>query len=291
VTLSSRQYYSPPTPLLPKYRPSYNSPHTSSSTLALMPVIEAPSPVLPLQPFEEDIFIYQSNAEKTLQEEGLANLVDDYTEKMREWLGTRLFPHVATFAELYLSRDNPNNQQWQAAMPYIQAYLDLGIYGFTLPHCVDYVARRIKELGSGTVLARYNWNRGTDSEASNFVWDPRYPCDAQIVMHLFCTFLDFRLVADPTTARTGKPFTSKYFLKSLAFLGKNSHTVIYQRYTNPPHFELVLPENKIWPIQQGHNNLFHTLACFVHTITKNNNGYLGPISISDPGILLSYVVE
>ena len=59
--------------------------------------------------------------------------------------------------------------------------------------------------------------------------------------------------------RGGKFFTSSslaflffsfLFLYSNGTAGRNPHPVIYQKHAYPPHFELVLPDNKLWPVQQ-----------------------------------------
>lgn len=65
----------------------------------------------------------------------------------------------------------------------------------------------------------YRWKFGSDYRGRR--WDQDLPTDAQIVMHMFCTYMDFRL---PTDARfpDGRTFTGLYFLKNLDKPGKLS---------------------------------------------------------------------
>lgn len=64
----------------------------------------------------------------------------------------------------------------------------------------------------------YRWKSGSHYRGRN--WDQDLPTDAQIVMHVFCTYMDSRL---PTDARfqDGRSFTGLYFLKDLDKLGED----------------------------------------------------------------------
>ena len=68
------------------------------------------------------------------------------------------------------------------------------------------------ELGEDSCMGAYHWKSGSDYRGRS--WDQDLPTDAQIVMHVFCTYMDSRL---PTDARfqDGRTFTGLYFLKNL----------------------------------------------------------------------------
>ena len=68
------------------------------------------------------------------------------------------------------------------------------------------------ELGQDSCMGAYRWKSGSDYRGRS--WDQDLPTDAQIVMHVFCTYMDSRL---PTDARfqDGRTFTGLYFLKNL----------------------------------------------------------------------------
>ena len=68
------------------------------------------------------------------------------------------------------------------------------------------------ELGQDSCMGAYRWKSGSDYRGRR--WDQDLPTDAQIVMHVFCTYMDSRL---PTDARfqDGRTFTGLYFLKNL----------------------------------------------------------------------------
>ena len=68
------------------------------------------------------------------------------------------------------------------------------------------------ELGQDSCMGAYRWKSGSNYRGRS--WDQDLPTDAQIVMHVFCTYMDSRL---PTDARfpDGRTFTGLYFLKNL----------------------------------------------------------------------------
>lgn len=70
----------------------------------------------------------------------------------------------------------------------------------------------------------------------------------QIMMHLFCTFMDHQLPDIPNTG--GKPFTHRHFVVFPATPDpKLSSVIIYQRHIHPPHFEII-GYNEKWPVHQ-----------------------------------------
>ncbi len=71
----------------------------------------------------------------------------------------------------------------------------------------EYLIQRIIELSDGPYLQRFIWNGGGKWRGKE--WTPELPTDAQILIHLFCTFLDLKL---PTTT------TSVSFFLFISFI-------------------------------------------------------------------------
>lgn len=94
--------------------------------------------------------------------------------------------------------------------PLVAAYVPM------LPRIVDfvqmssnqeYLVQRIRDLAKGCVLADYRWNAG--GAYGGVAWDEHlHPTDAQIMFHLFCTYLDGQL--PPLPQPGGRPFYARY---------------------------------------------------------------------------------
>jgi len=146
----------------------------------------------------------------------------------------------------------------------------------------EYLIQRIKELANGSCMATFKWNGG--GKWKNKEWTSELPTDSQIVIHLFCVFMDAQLPKDPRSP-SGKPFTSQYFVvfpdtpDSLP-----SHIKIYQQHIHPPHFKVVHSKGEIWEAYQGRNNLFHALVLFIYGTSSKLDGYLGSLKLSQLGL-------
>lgn len=79
-----------------------------------------------------------------------------------------------------------------------------------------YILERIKFLAQSRTLAEFNADGGFSS-FENLQWSPeRFPTDSQLVMHLFCVFMDLTMASfsgiNEFSVSRERPFTSKYFI-------------------------------------------------------------------------------
>ncbi|NXC91827.1 TM209 protein, partial [Cercotrichas coryphoeus] len=98
---------------------------------------------------------------------------------------------------------------------------------------------------------------------------------AQILMHVFCTYLDSRLPPHPKYP-DGKTFTSQHFIQTPDKPDTSNENLfcIYQSSINPPHYELIY-ECHVSSLPKGRNNMFHTLLMFLYIIKTKESGMLG----------------
>jgi len=195
----------------------------------------------------------------------------------------------------------------------------LDVAGCTSP---DYVEERIRELARGGCLSAYSWDasnrrsRGLDipADGSNSHldgWRSNYrrgqmPSDSQIIMHIFCTYMDLSLLPDynsPSQRSFPRPFTTRYFVRipDHPFQHKDLDMCIHQQSIAPPHFEVVHSTGQasrsveeaydVWPIIHGARNIFHALSLFIFCSKKRHNGFLGPIYIGSRSIDLLSILK
>lgn len=266
-------------------------------------------------------------AQELLDKLGIANKIDDWTENMRKWLVdyvlhplVRKFDVVEQFG-LSMNVSPPplpapgtstasNMPLWHSA-PVVQptnsipnptpggAPIDANellrkrhrlekytkVLGATSR---EYLIQRIRELAKGSYMAEFKWNGGGLWKGKE--WSQEFPTDAQIVFHLFCTFMDF-VLPDQQSAN-GKPFTGKYVAISETPDLSKSSVILYQRQVHPPHFEVVSSHpTEVWQVMQGRSNLFQALVLFIYCVKQKLCGYLGQILLSTSQINLLCVVE
>lgn len=126
------------------------------------------------------------------------------------------------------------------------------------------------DLAKGGCMTEFLWDAGGNFNYKP--WTKDVVTDSELVMHLFCVYMDSRLLFNPTSPQ-GKPFTSQHF-KPFGGTKPKSDTYIEQTRSYPPHYELVLKGQKL-EVPHGRNNLFFTLILFVHHIKVKNLGLLG----------------
>jgi Cytochrome B561, N terminal len=94
------------------------------------------------------------------------------------------------------------------------------------------VVERIRSLAEGGVLSNFAWDK-TRRRSSEV------PPDAQIIIHLFCTYMNLTL---PPVPMYRHPFTDRHFLRRPADPADprlNLDVAIYQAHVSRPHFEVV----------------------------------------------------
>jgi len=153
----------------------------------------------------------------------------------------------------------------------------------------QYLIDRIRVLAKGSYLTSFNWNGG--GMWNKKPWTTEFLTDSQIVLHLFCTFMDNAMPDQQTF--NGKPFTNRHLVITPGTPDSTKTSVIiYQRHIHPPHFEIVSSQpNETWEVFQGRNNLFHSLMLFIYCVQKKFSSHLDQISLANPRIRLLSVIE
>jgi hypothetical protein len=253
-------------------------------------------------------------ANEQLQNLGIASYVEDWTENMRKWLVAYILKDVASGMEAvekvgltmleplapppapitsplwfapqtpqtslseYMSK-NPQN-------PYVQERFKLEEYMNVLG-CTsrEYLVQRIKALAEGDCLGNFVWNGGSKWKAKE--WTAELPTDSQIIIHMFCTYMDSMM----PRFQVGKPFTSRHFVVFPQSLDKvKTSVVIYQPHVHPPHFEGYANKNVI-EVVQGRNNLFMALVIFIYNVKTHLDGYLDQLWLGSKSVNLLSVVQ
>ncbi|KAI8803413.1 cytochrome B561, N terminal-domain-containing protein [Cladochytrium replicatum] len=176
--------------------------------------------------------------------------------------------------------------------PFVQERLKLESY-LQMPDyqdCRGYIIERIYALAKGGYLAAFHWSAGGSWEGRDWSAD-HLPTDAQLVMHLFCRFMDENMPWENQNVYGSHPFSNKYFLTTTGKIdsSKSSSVLIRQVQKHPPHFNVVA-EKIIWDTFPKRNNLFQTLCIFVYYVKTTAGGYLGLLNLGGRAIDLISVV-
>ncbi|KAJ3397511.1 hypothetical protein HDU92_007174 [Lobulomyces angularis] len=151
--------------------------------------------------------------------------------------------------------------------------------------CRGYIVNRINDLAQGGCLSSFNWNSGGSYLNRPFNSD-LFPTDAQLLMSLFCTFLDASMPGENSAMLGSHPFLSKYFL-SVDSKPDPSKSIQIRHYSKlPPHYNLVVEGKTIWDVYPKRNNVFQVIAIFCHYIRVTSNGYLGMLNLGGKSLNL-----
>ncbi|KAJ1813190.1 hypothetical protein LPJ75_003296 [Coemansia sp. RSA 2598] len=170
--------------------------------------------------------------------------------------------------------------------------------------CRDYIVQRVHTLSQSVALPAYTFDSGgsyapnTDVGAtaaasssaqapSEKPWNPaQHPTDAQLLFHLFCTFMDQTM---PPVQNTRNPFTDRYVLQSDRKPDHNLPAQIIQVVRKRPHFCLFV-KGSFYDVAANRNNLFIVLILFVLEIQRECAGYLGLTNLGGKHVDLLSVV-
>ncbi|ORX60815.1 hypothetical protein BCR36DRAFT_314656 [Piromyces finnis] len=184
--------------------------------------------------------------------------------------------NLIDFIQLY--GDNPLTQERIK----LEKCLMIGDY-----HCRGYIIERIKTLARGGCLAAYRWDSGSDWNGK--AWNQeRFPTDAEIILHLFCSYMDFQMPGQGSS----NAFTNDYYVSKD---GKHSpyleHIQIKQVEKYPPRYSFIA-RGCIWGVYPKRNNLFQTICLFLYFFKLEHSGYLSLFNLDTKGIeLLSQVLN
>nr|KAJ3419871.1 hypothetical protein HK105_006403 [Polyrhizophydium stewartii] len=181
---------------------------------------------------------------KEVIEDGL--VVRDPAKTLREW---KAEPFIDEWAES--TRKNATARSRVA----LERYLAVGKYT-----CREYILDRIKSL-----LLDF------------------YPLDLfltfpQLVMHLFCRYLDE--LTNTLEPHKISGFSDKHFLPVGAKPVAVAAVMIREQSRWPAHYQLVV-DNTIWDVYPSRNNLFHVLSLFVYAIKCLSSGFIGSTRLLD----------
>ncbi|XP_058950289.2 transmembrane protein 209-like isoform X2 [Pocillopora verrucosa] len=145
----------------------------------------------------------------------------------------------------------------------------------------EYLVKRLSELAQGGCMGLYRWNCGGQYRGKS--WEQDLLADSQLLLHMFCTYMDSRLPADPTFP-DGRTFTGLHFLKTPDKPNaRKSDLCIYQSRLHPPHFKVII-EDEVYDMPKGQNNLFHTIVFFLHHVKTKQYGMLGRVNLGMSGV-------
>lgn len=159
--------------------------------------------------------------------------VEEYLE-LKQWPHLSLNNHVPAADSGYMTS---LSSLLQVPDKQAQSRVKLERYLFMADYPLQkraYIIRRIHELASGHALAEYRWNMGS-------------PTDAELVLHVFCTFLDLKM---PGSFLSDAPFSSKYLDNGQIHIKTGSHYTLYKSGSTYDSFP-------------GRNNLFAILCLFL----------------------------
>ncbi|XP_028516709.1 transmembrane protein 209, partial [Exaiptasia diaphana] len=143
----------------------------------------------------------------------------------------------------------------------------------------EYLVQRVRELAKGGCMSVYRWNSGGKFRGKD--WESNNITDSQIVMHMFCTYMDSRLPADPRFP-DGGTFTGLHFLKTPDKPdARKSDLCIYM--SRPLHYKVVV-EDEVFDLAKGRNNLFHAIIFFLYQVKTKDNGMLGRVNLGLSGV-------
>lgn len=150
--------------------------------------------------------------------------------------------------------------------------------------CRPYIISRIGELARGGCLSAFQWNSGGPYQGRPFNQD-QLPTDDQLVMRLFCCFLDEMMPGENSGIYGSKPFTNKYYLP-VDSKPDVMRSIQIRHYTkHPAHYNLIV-EKMIWDVYPKRNNVFQTLVLFTYYVKLVAGGYLGLLNLGGNSINL-----
>ena len=139
----------------------------------------------------------------------------------------------------------------------------------------DYIEKRIRRLAQGQVLSSYQWEDARPS--SQLGLSSRFTSqgipDAQILIHLFCKYIDLSSSDLGEKSR----FQSRFFVRvpDHPLHHKDLDICIFQQSLLPPHFEVVVSKGKkldYWFVAHGSQNVFMAMVLFLFYFNDSTKG-------------------
>jgi hypothetical protein len=188
---------------------------------------------------------------------------------------------------LDLSQRSPNDPIVQKRMR-IERYLSFA----SLASHRAAVVRRIGEFAEDGLVGAFRWAAGSSilfgGTAAATSSDSSHE-DSQILMHLFCAFMDEHLPCEQYYE--SQPFSAKHFVAFEENPSNRSDSIqIQQVQRQPPYFRLIA-EKKIYEVYPGAHNVFHVIVFLVEYLHRHCNGFLGVGNLASPTIDLVSILN
>lgn len=229
-----------------------------------------------------DVSIWTENIRKWLAQtvlEPLVKEIDDINKKLTHIGNPEL--HIGLAATSSLQQVIATKGQYFPSLTTIIPYLN----AFTNQ---EYFVGRLKELATGGCLRLYKWESGGQYKGKP--WNNDLPSDPEILIHLFCTYMDTHLPSNPRYP-DGKSFSGMHFLKSpQKSEERRSDLCIYQTRTKKAHFK-VLVDKEVCELPKGRNNLFYAIVVFLYYAKQVHHGMLQRVNLGLSGINILWVLN
>lgn len=250
--------------------------------------------------------------------------LDAEIEKTNRALGGNTQAEYRGFTDVQIGKVGLERLRKTAEVqPLVAAYVPM------LPRIVDfvqvssnqeYLVQRLHDLARGCVLAEYRWNGG--GTYGGVAWDEHlHPTDAQIMFHLFCTYLDGQL--PPLPQPGGRPFYTRYVVHGdkrtadeikAEVRNKSGCAILCTSAPQRPRFNFITTRTihssvhvSFWwrgfggevfynmrggsfLCAQDRNNLFNVIVEFLVYMRTHNEGMLESINLGRSGINLLRVI-
>lgn len=159
-----------------------------------------------------------------------------------------------------------------ALLPFLEPFADQ-----------TYAVRRIRELAAGGCLSGYRWDGGGAG------WAPGRPTDAELLLHLFATYLDAQLPPLGVGAAAKRPFSGSYLSRAPEPLGPGPAVHLASRAPAPPHFVLAL-RGAALDVGPGRNNLLHVLLLLLAELARHEPPALRRLHLGPAGLNMLWII-
>jgi len=182
-----------------------------------------------------------------------------------------------------------SDKPWVQERLTLERFLNIPSY----PHAREYMWYRIHDLATGLRLSQFVWNSGgswgVDANGNPRKWTTSLPTDSEVIIHLFCLYMDSIFPGESPLWSGNQPFTCKYLLGIDDKPDKTCRIQIKCASKSPtPHFVLVVA-NTYWDLFPKRSNALLTLCLFVYYVNYNMGGYIGLLNLGSKSLGLQDV--
>lgn len=147
----------------------------------------------------------------------------------------------------------------------------------------EYTLQRLKAMCSNDFFSGSQWSRLARSPN-----DANIDSDSNILMHLFCAFMDMNLACDKYFESS--PFSSRHY-SELDGLDFSFDRILIQQVQDPHSRYRLIAEGKIYESRPGANNVYTVISFLVSYVDMVHNGYLGIGNLGTPSIRLLSILH